>query len=157
MKQYFIPIVCALAFFGLAGLFFYRTYIPPSHAGLIDGTFGKVSLKIEVADTPKARERGLSKRLLLPPEQAMLFVFPDDGYYGFWMKDMMIPIDIFWLDSEGRVVSVEKDVLPSSYPTSFYPTSPARYVLETNTGFAALYSIGTGTPLLLKSFPIVSE
>lgn len=157
MRQYLVPTLLFALFLLLAGAYFYRTYIPPSDAGLIEGTFADVSLKIEVASTPEARERGLSYRILLPADHAMLFVFPKDGQYGFWMKNMSIPIDIFWLDAEGRVVSIEKNISPETYPASFYPTSPARYVLETNGGFADLHQVATGTPLLLKSFPTVSE
>lgn len=87
----------------------------------------------------------------------MLFVFPEDGYYGFWMKDTLVPLDIFWLDSKGQVVSMMIEVATSSYPDVFYPAAPARYVLETAAGFARVHTIATGTPLLLKKFPSVSK
>lgn len=87
----------------------------------------------------------------------MLFIFPVSDRYGFWMKDTLVPLDIFWLDDKGQVVSIAKDVAPSSFPNVFYPTAPARYVLETAAGFAEAHAIATGTPLLLKNFPTVSE
>lgn len=103
------------------------------------------------------REKGLSGRANIPKDYGMLFVFPEDKKYGFWMKEMLVPIDMFWLDDKGQVVSILQDVATSSYPNVFYPTVPARYVLETVSGFAREHSIATGTPLLLKVFPIVSE
>ena len=114
-------------------------------------------MRIEYATTIEARERGLSWRESIAPDQAMLFVFPSDDYYGFWMKDTLVPLDIFWLDSQGQVVSIQEEVQPSSYPDVFYPTTPARYVLETAAGFAREHAIATGTPLLLKSPPTVSK
>jgi hypothetical protein len=54
-------------------------------------------------------------------------------------------------------VSLRIEYATSSYPSVFYPTSPALYVLETTAGFASEHNIATGTPLLLKNFPIVSE
>ena len=87
----------------------------------------------------------------------MLFVFAKPDYYGFWMKDTLIPLDMFWLDDKGQVVSMALDVATSSYPAVFYPTEPALYVLETNAGFARAHGIATGTPLLLRNFPHVSE
>jgi len=87
----------------------------------------------------------------------MLFVFPKDYKYGFWMKDMLMPVDIFWLDDKGHVVSIAQNVATSTYPNVFYPTEPSRYVLETVAGFARAHDIATGTPFLLKNFPIVSE
>lgn len=119
--------------------------------------FGGVSLKIEYATTREARERGLGGRESIPRDYGMLFVFPEDAEYGFWMKDTLIPLDIFWLDAQGQVVSLAEGVATSSYPRVFYPTAPARYVLETASGFARDHAIATGTSLLLNNFPIVSE
>ena len=119
--------------------------------------FGGVSLNIEFATTTAARELGLGGRTSIPGDYGMLFVFPDDGYHGFWMKDMVLPIDIFWLDAQGQVVSIAPNVAPSTYPNVFYPAVPARYVLETAAGFSAVHHIVNGTPLELKNFPIVSQ
>ena len=80
----------------------------------------------------------------------MLFVFPKSDIYAFWMKDMLVPIDIFWLDAQGHIVSIARNVATSTYPNVFYPVAPARYVLETAAGFANAHSIATGTSLLLQ-------
>ena len=87
----------------------------------------------------------------------MLFVFPKDDYYGFWMKDTLVPLDMFWLDDKGQVVSIAQDVATTTFPHVFYPSSPARYVLETLAGFARQHAIATGTPLLLQNIPSVSK
>lgn len=118
---------------------------------------GEVSLKIEYATTTEARERGLSGRASIPEDYGMLFVFPKDGFHGFWMKDMLVPIDIFWLDDKGQVVYIAREVATSTYPNVLYPTVPARYVLETVAGLGAKHGIGVGTTLLLKNIPSVSE
>lgn len=120
-------------------------------------TFGGVSLTLELATTTTARERGLSGRESLPEDRAMLFVFEKPEQYGFWMKDMQIPIDIFWLDDKGQVVYLMENVSPETYPTVFYSPTPARYVLETNAGFAREHSIATGTLLELKNSTTVSK
>ena len=135
----------------------YRTLIVPMYTPPSTAEFGGVSLRIEYATTTEARERGLAGRGSIAPDQAMLFVFPRDGYYGFWMKDTLVPLDIFWLDSQGQTVSIQENVSPSSYPNVFYPSVPARYVLETISGFAREHLVATGTPLLLKSLPTVSK
>ena len=135
----------------------YRTPTVPTPPTALLTEFGGVSLRIEYATTTEAREFGFGGRESIAPDQAMLFVFPSDDYYGFWMKDTLVPLDIFWLDSQGQVVSIQEEVQPSSYPDVFYPTTPARYVLETAAGFAREHAIATGTPLLLKSPPTVSK
>jgi uncharacterized protein len=117
--------------------------------------FGGVSLRLEYAVTPDERERGLSGRADIPQDYGMLFAFPVSGNYGFWMKDTRIPLDIFWLDDKGQVVSIAKDVATSSYPNVFYPSVPAKYVLETKAGFANMHNITNGELLRLKTFPSV--
>ena len=130
--------------------FLYRTPAPTAQ-------FGDVSLRLEYALTDATRERGLSERAEIPDNYGMLFVFPEAARYGFWMKDMRVPLDIFWLDEKGRVISMALEVATSSYPNVLYPTSSARYVLETRAGFARAHGVATGTPLLLKKFPSVSK
>jgi uncharacterized membrane protein (UPF0127 family) len=139
-----------------AALLFYKTSSSPAEPA-VTGEFGGVSLKIDYATTSAARERGLGGRTNIPDDYGMLFVFPKDDVYGFWMKDTLVPLDIFWLDAQGHVVSMAQDVATSSYPNVFYPTAPARYVLETAAGFARAHSVATGTPFRLKNFPSVTE
>lgn len=119
--------------------------------------FGGVSLRLDYATTTASRELGLGGRTSIPDDYGMLFVFAKDSTYGFWMKDTLVPLDMFWLDSQGHVVFIAESVATSSYPNVFYPSVSARYVLETASGFARAHSIATGTPLLLKNFPSVSE
>lgn len=102
-------------------------------------------VQVAVADTEGTRTRGLSGYAPLEEDQGMLFVFEDDGVYSFWMKDMLFPLDILWLDASGRVVHIEQDVAPATYPASFTPDSAARYVLEVPAGFATEHEIGVGS------------
>ena len=119
--------------------------------------FGGVSLRIEYATTTEARERGLSGRTDVPDDYGMLFVFSEDDRYGFWMKDMLVPIDIFWLDDKGQVVHIASNVATSTYPNVLYPTASAWYVLETAAGFARAHRITLGTQLVLKNILNVSK
>jgi uncharacterized membrane protein (UPF0127 family) len=136
----------------IAGMaFLYKTSRPAT------ANFGNVSLRIEYAMTETQRERGLGGKGTVPDGYGMLFVFPRDEKYGFWMKDTLVPLDMFWLNAQGQVVFIASDVATSTYPNVLYPTVPARYVLETAAGFARLHSIATGTPLQLKNFPTVSK
>lgn len=137
------------------GVLSYKTFPEEKGPGLPTVSFGGVSLRIDYALTPEARELGLGNRTEIPKDYGMLFVFPKDGHYGFWMKDTLVPLDMFWLDSKGQVVMIAQSVATSSYPHVFYPIAPARYVLETVAGFAQEHNIATGTPLLLKDFPAV--
>ena len=160
MSRNFFIVLLVVVVVGAALLFIYKTpaLAPGSvEQGQATAEFGGVSLRIEYATTTAARELGLGGRESIAPDEAMLFVFPVDDLYGFWMNDMLMPVDIFWLDAQGQVVSIEQDVAPETYPNVFYPTVPARYVLETVAGFAREHSILIGTSLVLKNFPSVTE
>lgn len=101
-------------------------------------------LKVEVADTPFLQEKGLSGRENLNENEGMLFVFNFLDKHGFWMKDMNFPIDIIWLDEEMKIVWIEKNVAPLSYPKIFSPKSDAKYVLEVVSGFSQKSNLQTG-------------
>ncbi len=101
-------------------------------------------IRVSVADTEDSRHRGLSGSVGLAEGEGMLFIFPQDGTYGFWMKDMKFPIDIMWLSSDRIIVSMAQNVSPDTYPQVFRPISPARYVLELPAGYAKAYTIDVG-------------
>jgi len=156
--QYCLVAVVVIVF-STALLYAYETSAPTAveNQTHISAVFGGVSLNLEFADTPESRELGLSGRTKMPEDGGMLFIFEQAQKQGFWMKDMLMPIDIFWLDDKGQVVSIVTDVATSSYPDVFYPSVPARYVLETVAGFANANNIATGTQLDLQNLPTVSQ
>ncbi len=105
-----------------------------------------VCLRVEVADTDAERQKGLMFRRSLPSNSGMLFVFPQEGIWGFWMKNTRIPLDIIWMDSSGRVVGIARNVAPSDLqqPPVFKNDRAAKYVLEANAGFVDRYKITVG-------------
>ncbi len=122
-------------------------FTQPSGAKALHARLGGTTLLLEVLDTDASRGKGLSGRRSLPDGQGILFVFPQDGYYGFWMKDMHFPIDILWLDSAYRIVDVWERADSSSYPKIFTPIVPQRYVLELPAGFFTNHALKKGDAL----------
>jgi len=112
-------------------------------------TVGDATIYVETASTKASRERGLSGRDSLAPNTGMLFVFDTDGVWGIWMKDMKFSIDILWLAEDGTVLTIVPNASPDSYPTSFRPTSPARFVLELPAGFASSHDVDIGSKFVL--------
>ena len=108
-------------------------------------SIGGTTVAVDVAATKAAREHGLSGRLALAPNTGLLFMFDQDGLWGFWMKDMLFSIDIIWTNAAGRVVTIAPNLSPQTYPQVFYPTAPARYTLEVPAGFAAAHNIQEGS------------
>jgi uncharacterized membrane protein (UPF0127 family) len=97
-------------------------------------TLGASEIKIVVSRDEVSRSKGLGGVETLAPDTGMLFIFENTDIWGIWMKDMKISIDVLWLDDMGRIVSVEENMSPETYPKIFFPTNRSRYVLEVPTG-----------------------
>ncbi len=106
-------------------------------------------MRFEVVTTQAEQEQGLSGRETVPENYGMLFVFPQEERTGFWMKDMLVPIDIIWLSDTGTILGIEDSVSPDTYPEAFYPPQPAKYVLETKAGEARRRGWSVGTQIAL--------
>ncbi len=100
-----------------------------------------------ITDSPIERAKGLGGRKSLPEDTAMIFVFDAPGIQGFWMKGMEFPIDIIWIDGEKRIVNIEENISPDSYPKVFSPEQKSLYVLEANAGFAGENNLKVGDHL----------
>lgn len=105
---------------------------------------GGAEISVEVADTVEERSRGLSGRASLKENKGMLFVFDEPGIYPFWMKDMLFVIDIIWIGEEGRIVGINENVPPDSFPQTFSPPEPVRYVLEVPAGWVKNHDTKVG-------------
>jgi len=108
----------------------------------------QVTLVVEVADTPAAREQGLMHRRALPERAGMLFIFETTGRWGFWMKNTLIPLSIAFIGEDWRIVDIQDMQVapdPARGPFTIYePSAPARYALEVNQGFFARAGITVG-------------
>ena len=108
--------------------------------------------QVELALTAEQQARGLMFRQALDSDEGMLFIFPQDGIYPFWMKNTLIPLDIIWMDSNRTVVFIGKDEQPCGPEecTSINPEVPARYVLELNAGAVGRIGLEAGDALMLN-------
>jgi|TARA_B100001971_G_scaffold95687_1_gene88444 hypothetical protein len=100
-------------------------------------TINGKTIEIEIADEPDERSRGLMFRESLTKDTGMLFLFDREDFYSFWMMNVNFNLDLIWINSNGNVVHIERDV-PSCFmncPT-YAPKEAARYVLELNSGVA---------------------
>ncbi|MEK7464707.1 MAG: DUF192 domain-containing protein [Patescibacteria group bacterium] len=117
----------------------------------------KINEQFIVADvviSDKDREQGLSGRENLNINEGMLFIFDRAGTYGFWMKDMKIPIDIIWIN-EGRIVDFKENVDPQVGAKiedlkTYYPSSPADQVLELASGRVKLLKVKVGDVVKIR-------
>ncbi len=102
---------------------------------------------VEIADTTKKRELGLMYRESLFDKGGMLFILDSSIIPSFWMKNMLIGLDIIWIDENGKIIDITKYAQPciNDIDTCTYkPKDKVRYVLEVNAGFTDRYGIKEG-------------
>jgi len=109
-------------------------------------------VKVDLAQTDDQRRMGLSGRKSLGDYEGMLFVMDEVGTYAFWMKDMLIPLDIIFIDSKFFIVDIKEDEQPcgSGYCPSIYSDVPFLYVLEVNAGFAKANRVVVGNSMVFN-------
>ena len=106
-------------------------------------------VSVEIADSEATRQRGLMFREALAPNEGMIFLFDTKGFYPFWMKNTLIPLDMLWLERNGEVVSIAHSVPPcKADPCPTYPPlAEAWYVVEVVSGFAKAHGVQVGDTL----------
>ncbi len=106
---------------------------------------------VEVADTPEQRRRGLMDHTELPRGEGMLFDFKEPQRVTFWMKDTEIPLDMLFINAQGRIVKIHRDAEPFS--RDGIPSGrPVLAVLEVRSGTAARLNIQEGDRVLHPIF-----
>lgn len=141
MRRYLTLIVISLTFIAVGGAALWRQ--SASVLQMLITPTGE-EIRLIVAKTDEERVRGLSGREYMNPDEGMLFVFPEDGVYPFWMRGMHFPLDIIWIDAGLEVVHKEEEVATSTYPLLYEPPGKARYVLEVHAGVAESMGMQVG-------------
>ena len=99
--------------------------------------------RVEVADTPTKRELGLQYRRDLAADRGMIFLFPTESEHAFWMKNTPIPLDMIFINSDGKIVGIVEQAVPFSLDSRSVPAT-SRFVLEINGGIAKRNGIKIG-------------
>jgi len=92
----------------------------------------------------------------LADRTGMLCLFPrDDESHQFWMKNTLIPLDIIWLDAQGKVLYISANTPPcKADPCPNYgPDFAIASVLEIAGGMAEKEKVTVGSTLRLMDIP----
>lgn len=114
------------------------------------------TLSVEIAESPNQREIGLMERVELPQNEGMIFLSYEeaDSTRGFWMFRTRIPLDIAYLDRDGRIVAIRAMEPCSSPYASYCPEYPPGVsywgALEVNQGYFEARGIGVGDLVTLR-------
>ena len=76
---------------------------------------GDVRYNVEEAQTPEELEKGLMNRDSLAADSGMIFNLADvENQVAMWMKDTKIPLDMLFVNSNGRIFFIEENATPMS-------------------------------------------
>jgi uncharacterized membrane protein (UPF0127 family) len=142
----FIGIISVILVVAAIGYYFY------GKNNIIEVCFKDRCYAVELAQTETQRARGLMYRDKLDSDKGMFFIFDKEDIYPFWMKNMLIPLDIIWLDKNMKVVYIYKGALPCGQNDyqSITPPVVAKYVLEINAGGADKTGIKEGDVMVFN-------
>jgi uncharacterized protein len=164
IKQLILPLVGVALFIVLVGTFVKNpaklgikpvpTVTPGSNEQEIIVKDKK--MKVTAVSSAETRAKGLSGTSSLAEDRGMLFVFDTkDVSPTFWMKDMIIPIDIIWIN-DGRIVQIDKSIeapvagTPDSKLKLYKSKSPIDFVLEVNAGFSDRNGLTVGDEVIVQ-------
>jgi uncharacterized membrane protein (UPF0127 family) len=98
---------------------------------------------VEVVKTEQERATGLMYRKELPEGRGMLFDFSPEQQVSMWMKNTLIPLDMIFIRSDGRIIRIAENTEPLS--EKIIPSGGlTRGVLEVIGGTAKKYGIAPG-------------
>jgi len=121
------------------------------NAVLIDNGAGNVIVNVEIADDAEERALGLMFREFLDDKSGMLFVFDEENFHSFWMKNTLIPLDIIFISEDFKIVDViYAEPCKEDNCESFKPVKAAKYVLEVNGNFTIKNDIKIGNKIIIQ-------
>ena len=111
---------------------------------------GDLELLVAVADTPDSRRHGLMGVDDLDAVEGMVFVFDAPTETGFYMKDVLVPLDIAFVGADGTVLAVLSMPLCEAEPCPTYRSpAPFQWAIETPAG--GLAGIAQGDTFSLRA------
>jgi uncharacterized membrane protein (UPF0127 family) len=103
--------------------------------------------KLELAQTTEEVQTGLMYRKNLCSNCGMIFKFEDETKRNFWMKNTLIPLDIVFIDSKGKINTIHKKTTPLREDLRYSSKEESKYVLEFRGGFSNQYNLQEGSYL----------
>jgi uncharacterized membrane protein (UPF0127 family) len=97
-------------------------------------TIGNQKYNIYMTEDSKEIEKGLMYIKKLDSDGGMLLSYENSDYWGIWMKNVYIPLDIVWI-SEDNIILEKKTLYPNienPKETITYIDKKSKYTLEVN-------------------------
>ena len=114
----------------------------------ISNSNGEIKLfTVEIADNDETRSIGLMERENIPLGTGMLFIWEEEAYRNFWMKNTPSSLDILFFDGNGNFLNVAENTEPFSLK-NIQSSKPSQYVLELVAGSSKIFNLYIGSQIL---------
>lgn len=118
---------------------------PPRPAIVLQAAAGTTRVRVEIAETLEARQRGLMGRNALDDDAGMAFLFDEDTRSSFYMKDTLIPLSIAFIAADGRIVAIlDMEPCTADPCPSYDPETSYRMALEVRKGSFTRWGVRVG-------------
>lgn len=122
----------------------------------IAGANDTVSILVEIAESNRQHQFGLMTRPRLDSLSGMIFTYREvqDSANGFWMFRTLVPLDIAFIDSAGRIAAIRSmppcEARYREQCPIYKAGVPYMSALEVNMGFFEQHGIGVGAQVVLE-------
>jgi uncharacterized membrane protein (UPF0127 family) len=117
----------------------------------IESADERFEFQVEVAVTLAERSRGLMYRRELADDRGMLFDFGNTGPASMWMRNTYIPLDMLFIEPDGRIRKIAAETEPHSEEV-ISSGGPVRAVLELRGGITGELGIEPGDQIIHPMF-----
>ena len=105
---------------------------------------------VYIAKSAIERSRGLMFRDQLKQDEGMLFIYPTNQIIKMWMKNTIIPLDMIFIDENGKIIEIFKMTKPKDL-TPLGPDVKLKGVLEINGGLTSYLNINKDDLIIHQS------
>ena len=113
------------------------------------------TINIDIVDTPATREIGLMCVKKMRKNYGMLFVFPQEMFLNFWMKNTLVSLDILWVGADQKIAVIHEKLKASTVDTPDDQVATAggmgQFVLELAAGEAERRGLKVGDHLKFET------
>ena len=120
----------------------------PEAMSLAKLKLGGKEITVMIAETEEQRKQGLMNVERMDENNGMIFSYGAPVEKAcMWMKDTKIPLDVAFINGEGKIVNIEADMKPLSTDSHCNTAGPIYYALEMNAGWFAKNGVKPGDSL----------
>jgi uncharacterized membrane protein (UPF0127 family) len=111
---------------------------------------GCVLFDVYVAQSPQQRSQGLMYVETMDLHEGMLFLYAEEARISMWMKNTLIPLDMFFVRKDRGIATIHENAVPMSEKI-IESGADVVAVLELNGGAAKYFGINVADKIIFPA------